>query len=250
LHGFRLRRRQAKPGDDVRQLCSRLREPLRARLHAAVNRGPPDERSIRGVAAPGRRKRGSNEDRSHRQHGDRVNDTATRKGPDRVTGTESDRRSAWARGQEFRALHDGGPRFRVLALDYDGTIAQGGTLHPDVRVALADVRAGGIATLLVTGRRIDDLRTVAGDLGFADAVVGGCGAVVLYPKSRLSFTLSAPPSPVLLADLHRLDIPAVAGLSIIEAEARFAPMILDVIRKRELPLAIAFNRSRLMVLPQ
>src|SRR5262245_9182711 len=75
-------------------------------------------------------------------------------------------------GQAFRALHEGGLRLRVLALDYDGTIARRGTLNPDVRAALADVRARGIATLLVTGRRLDDLRAVAGDLGFADAVVG------------------------------------------------------------------------------
>jgi phosphoglycolate phosphatase-like HAD superfamily hydrolase len=60
-------------------------------------------------------------------------------------------------------------RFRVLALDYDGTIAKGGDLQPDVRAALAEVRAQGIAILLVTGRRLDDLRAVAGDLGFADA---------------------------------------------------------------------------------
>jgi hydroxymethylpyrimidine pyrophosphatase-like HAD family hydrolase len=156
---------------------------------------------------------------------------------------------AWgADRQAFRALHHG-LRFRVLALDYDGTIAQGGTVHPDVRAALTEARAAGIATLLVTGRRLDDLRTVAGDLSFADAVVGEGGAVVLYPDSGLSFVLSAPPSPVLLDDLRRLRIPAVAGQSIIEAEACFAPTVLDLIRKRELPLTIAFNRSRLMVLP-
>ena len=154
------------------------------------------------------------------------------------------------RGRAFRALHEGGLRLRVLALDYDGTIACGGTLPPEVRAALAEVRAGGVAILLVTGRRLDDLRTVAGDLGFADAVVGEGGAVVLYPESGLSFVLSAPPSPVLLDDLRRLDIPAVAGQSVVETEASFAPMILDVIRKRELPLVIAFNRTRLMVLPQ
>jgi len=159
--------------------------------------------------------------------------------------------TAWgADRQAFRALHEGGLRFRVLALDYDGTIARGGTLHPDVKAALAEVRAAGIATLLVTGRRLDDLRTVAGDLGFADAVVGECGAVVLYPDSGRSFVLSSPPSPALLDDLHRLGIPAVAGQSVIEAEASFAPAILDLIRQRELPLAIVFNRSRLMVLPQ
>ena len=85
----------------------------------------------------------------------------TLRGPDLVIGTgeSAPGSAARARRREFRALHEGGPRFRVLALDYDGTIARGGTLHPDVRAALAEARAGDIATLLVTGRRLDDLRT-------------------------------------------------------------------------------------------
>ena len=35
-----------------------------------------------------------------------------------------------ARRQAFRALHEGGLRFRVLALDYDGTIARGAPHTP------------------------------------------------------------------------------------------------------------------------
>ena len=135
-------------------------------------------------------------------------------------------------------------RYLVLVTDYDGTIARGGDLHPDVKAALAEVRAQGIAILIVTGRRLDDLRVVAGDLGFADAVVGECGAVVLYPESSLSFVLSPPPSAVLLDALRRLDMPVVAGQSVIEADASFGPVLLDLIRKLELPLVILFNRNQ------
>ena len=103
---------------------------------------------------------------------------------------------------------------------------------------------------MVTGRRLDDLRRVAGDLTFADAVVAEGGAVVLYPESNRSFALAPPPSPELLDDLRRLEIHAEAGQSIIEADASLAPIFLEVIRNRELPLALLFNRSRLMVLPQ
>lgn len=141
-------------------------------------------------------------------------------------------------------------RFRVLALDYDGTIAQAGVIPPDVMEAIEDARAQGIAVLLVTGRRLDDLRSVAGDLRFADAVVAEGGAVVLYPESNRSFALAPPPSPLLLEDLRRLEIHAAAGQCIVEADASLAPVILDLIRGRELPLVILFNRSRLMVLPQ
>lgn len=58
--------------------------------------------------------------------------------------------------------------FGVLALDYDGTIAIDGALDPDVRAAIADVRAAGVVVVLVTGRILDDLRRVAGDLRFVD----------------------------------------------------------------------------------
>jgi hydroxymethylpyrimidine pyrophosphatase-like HAD family hydrolase len=141
-------------------------------------------------------------------------------------------------------------RFRVLALDYDGTIAENDAVQPDVAAAIQEARAQGIAILLVTGRRLDDLRRVAGDLSFADAVVAEGGAVVLYPESNRSFALAAPPSSLLLEDLRRLEIHAEAGQSIIEADASLAPVFLELIRSRELPLALLFNRSRLMVLPQ
>ena len=35
-------------------------------------------------------------------------------------------------------------RFRVLALHYDGTIAEGGALVPEVKVAIQEARAQGI----------------------------------------------------------------------------------------------------------
>ena len=61
-------------------------------------------------------------------------------------------------------------KFLVLALDFDGTIAQNDVLDPDVRKAIAALRAQGIVVVLVTGRILEDLRRVAGDLHFF-----GCG---------------------------------------------------------------------------
>lgn len=141
-------------------------------------------------------------------------------------------------------------RFRVLALDYDGTIAQGGKLHPGVRTAIDDARAKGIAVVLVTGRILEDLRREAGDLKFLDAVVGENGAVLAFPGAGRSMTLAPPPLASFLEELGRRGIPAVAGECVVEADATLAPRILDVIRERELPLVILFNRGRLMVLPQ
>jgi hydroxymethylpyrimidine pyrophosphatase-like HAD family hydrolase len=141
-------------------------------------------------------------------------------------------------------------RFRVLALDYDGTIAQGGKLHPEVRAAIDDARAKGVAVILVTGRIMEDLRREAGNLQFLDAVVAENGAVLAFPGKGRSMALGPQPPPVFLEELRRRKIPAVAGECLVEAEAALAHRILDVIRERELPLVILFNRSRLMILPQ
>jgi CBS domain-containing protein len=69
-------------------------------------------------------------------------------------------------------------KFSALALDYDGTIATDGMMSALVREAIGVVRQQGVVVLLVTGRCIDDLRRVAGDLTCFDAVVAENGAVL------------------------------------------------------------------------
>ena len=140
-------------------------------------------------------------------------------------------------------------KFSVLALDYDGTIAREAGLDPDVRAAIADVRAQGITVVLVSGRILSDLERVAGDLGFVDAVVAENGAVLCFPNGHARL-LGPPPPEVFLAELRRRGITFSAGQCIVEAEAASAQSILAVIRKLELPLVLLFNRSRLMVLSQ
>jgi hydroxymethylpyrimidine pyrophosphatase-like HAD family hydrolase len=141
-------------------------------------------------------------------------------------------------------------RFRVLALDYDGTSAQSGKLHPEVRAAIDDARAHGIAVILVTGRILAELRREVGDLQFLDAVVAENGAVLAFPSTGRSLTLAPSPLTSFLEELRRRGIHATAGQCVIEADAVLAPRILDAIREGELPLVILFNRSRLMILPQ
>lgn len=138
----------------------------------------------------------------------------------------------------------------VLALDYDGTSASDDVMDPGVRSAIADARARRIVVILVTGRRLADLRRVAGDLHFLDAVVAENGAVLHLPGSGYSAVLGPPPAAALLQELTARGIVHAAGECLVEASAADAHGILDAIRTRELPLSIHFNRGRLMVLPQ
>jgi hydroxymethylpyrimidine pyrophosphatase-like HAD family hydrolase len=141
-------------------------------------------------------------------------------------------------------------KFSVLALDYDGTIARNDVLDPDVRQAIADLRAQDVVVVLVTGRSLEDLRRVAGELHFVDAVVAENGAAVEFPESGYAAVLGPPPPPALLEALGREGIPFQAGRSIVGADAIDAPRILTILRRLELPLALVFNRGAVMVLPQ
>jgi hypothetical protein len=74
-------------------------------------------------------------------------------------------------------------KLAALALDYDGTIAIDGILDSSVREAIADARQRGIVVVLVTGRRLQDLRTVAGDLNCFDVVVAETAPCWNFPPA-------------------------------------------------------------------
>jgi hydroxymethylpyrimidine pyrophosphatase-like HAD family hydrolase len=141
-------------------------------------------------------------------------------------------------------------KLAALALDYDGTIALDGALNPAVRQAIGDVRQRGVAVILVTGRRLPDLRRAAGDLTCFDVVVAENGAVLEFPLSGRHVLVSHPAAPVVIDALRRRGVEFVLGESVIEADADAAPALLEIIRALEQPLTLSFNRHRVMVLPQ
>ena len=138
----------------------------------------------------------------------------------------------------------------AIALDYDGTIALNDTVDPAIRDAIAALRTRGVTVLLATGRILDDLRRVAGELHFVDAVIAENGAVLHFPESGHT-TLLAPPVPrAFIDELSRRGITFRAGQSLVDAAASDAPQLLDAIRRLELPLVLVFNKSRVMTMPQ
>jgi hydroxymethylpyrimidine pyrophosphatase-like HAD family hydrolase len=141
-------------------------------------------------------------------------------------------------------------KLTVIAVDYDGTIARGDVLDPTVRTAIAAARTNGITVLLVTGRILDDLRHVAGDLHFVDGVIAENGAIVHFPDSGHTSTLAPLVPEGFVTELRRRGIPFGLGRSLVDADAAEAPRLLEVIRALELPLVLIFNGGRVMVLPQ
>jgi hypothetical protein len=140
-------------------------------------------------------------------------------------------------------------KFCALALDYNGTIAENGKPNPAVMEAIQQARRRGIVVVLVTGRTLSDLRRVAGDLNGFEAVVAENGAVLEFPHGRTRVLGRAPP-PALLEELRQRGVEFTIGDCVAEAHVTAAPRILEAVQKLELPLVLAFNRSRVMVLPQ
>jgi hydroxymethylpyrimidine pyrophosphatase-like HAD family hydrolase len=140
-------------------------------------------------------------------------------------------------------------KFCILALDYDGTIATADRIVPAVAEAIQEARAHGVVVALVTGRILSELRQVAGDLSRFDVVVAENGAVLAFPNGR-TWVLHRPPPPALLDELCRRKVDFKLGECVLEADASAAPRMLKAIQKLELPLVLAFNHGRVMLLPQ
>lgn len=139
-------------------------------------------------------------------------------------------------------------RLRVIATDYDGTIARDGVVGPAVREAIANARQRGVLVVIVTGRILSELRHVAGCLDFVDGVVAENGAVVALPNGHTTLLGRAPPLS-LITKLTERGIDFKVGRCVVEMDADFADIAISLIRRLELPLAITFNRGRMMLLP-
>jgi len=139
-------------------------------------------------------------------------------------------------------------KFSVLALGFDGTIAERGSVSADLRAVLAEVRERGILIVLATGRTLTHLRDGAGDLSFADAIVAENGAVVALPRA-VPRLLCGEASIAFMQALEQAGIAFRSGRCVVEADAGDAGRILSVVRSLELPLALSFERGRVMALP-
>jgi hydroxymethylpyrimidine pyrophosphatase-like HAD family hydrolase len=138
---------------------------------------------------------------------------------------------------------------RVLALDFDGTIAVHDTIDADVADAIREARAAGLLVVLVTGRILSDLEALGSKLPPFDAIVAENGAVLRLPNLPSLITLSQEPDLRFLAELRKRGIRHRSGQCVVEAGADASPDVVEIIRRLGLPLAITFNLGRLIVLP-
>lgn len=139
---------------------------------------------------------------------------------------------------------------RVLATDYDGTLAAGGSVAAATWAAVDRWRASGRRVVLVTGREYAELRTVCPDLSRFDRVVAENGGYLADPRAGTGRTLAEPPPAGFVAALRARGVgPIAVGRVVVATWEPHGAAVEGVIREQGLPLRVIRNKRALMILP-
>ncbi len=141
-------------------------------------------------------------------------------------------------------------RYRVLASDYDGTLAEDGTVSPDTVQALERLRHSGRKLILVTGRELPDLETVFHRFDLFDRVVAENGALLYDPQTRTKRALAQRPPDKFIQELRKHGVQNMSvGEVIIATWRTHEAEVLSAIREFGLELQVIFNKDAVMILP-
>jgi hydroxymethylpyrimidine pyrophosphatase-like HAD family hydrolase len=141
-------------------------------------------------------------------------------------------------------------RYLALCCDYDGTLAENGTVSAATVDALQRVRASGRKILLVTGRILEDLQRVCNRLDLFDRVVAENGALLYNPATCELRLLVAPAPELFIQTLRARGVqPLSVGRVIVAAWQPHEIVLLQTIRDLGLELQVTHNKDAVMVLP-
>ena len=137
--------------------------------------------------------------------------------------------------------------FRAVALDYDGTLAEG-LVMPDTKAALAETRARGIRIIVVTGRILSELEAMFPDIqDHVDAIVAEQGGLLVTPIGVRR--LIAPVDQAVSVQLRDRGVAYRRGQVLIACAAADEPAALEVVRGLGLDCRLVRNRDELMIVP-
>jgi len=141
-------------------------------------------------------------------------------------------------------------RYLALATDYDGTLAEQGRVRPETVAAIERLRRSGRRALLVTGRELEDLKSVFDRLDLFDRVIAENGALLYRPQTREEVVLAEPP-PAELANLLRKRGVAPLGVGQVIVATREPHQLdaLEVVHQLGLEWQVIFNKGAVMLLP-
>lgn len=141
-------------------------------------------------------------------------------------------------------------RYLALAVDYDGTLASHDRVSEEAIRSIERLRTSGRRTILVTGRRLDDLLSVCPCTRLFDLIVAENGAIIYDPRTREESRFANPPSKLLLKGLRERGVePLEIGQVVVGTHAAHRASVQDVVWELGLEVQIIGNRDVLMVLP-
>ena len=141
-------------------------------------------------------------------------------------------------------------RFRMVAADYDGTLANDGSVSKDTLQALQRVRKSGRKLVLITGRELESLQSMFRELHLFDLIVAENGALLYYPSTGEEKPLAKTPPAKFVEMLRRSGVnPLSVGRCIVATVKPHDAAVKQAIRELGLDLQIILNRESVMVLP-
>jgi HAD superfamily hydrolase (TIGR01484 family) len=137
---------------------------------------------------------------------------------------------------------------RVMAFDFDGTLATEGVVPRAVESALERCRSLGYALFLVTGRRFETVSLGrVGDL--FTGIVWENGAVLSHRASGELYLPFGQLSPYLFKALEEAEIPFERGLAIAATWAPHDQAVWQTLAKLGGGAAVEYNKGAVMLLP-
>jgi hydroxymethylpyrimidine pyrophosphatase-like HAD family hydrolase len=137
---------------------------------------------------------------------------------------------------------------RVLAFDFDGTLAVNGVVSPEVETALEQCRASGHVLFLVTGRRYETV-----SLGHLAELFSGIvwenGAVLSHTASGETYLPFGQLDPRLLKAIEEAGIPFERGLAIAATWTPHDQALWHILSSLGSSTSLEYNKSAVMALP-
>ncbi len=140
-------------------------------------------------------------------------------------------------------------RFVALATDYDNTIATDGKVADQTWAALERARQSGRHLILVSGRELEDLRSVCPRLDLFSRVVAENGGVLYRPDRGEKRLLAPPPPEAFVAALRQYGMHHFSvGETLVATMKPNERVALEAIRDLGLDLHVVFNGDAVMIL--
>jgi len=140
--------------------------------------------------------------------------------------------------------------YRLLAFDYDETLAVDGRMNPSAAAALAEAKRAGWRLILVTGRTHERMLEICPDLDLFDLVVPENGCVLYEPASGGVEDLIAGPTGRLRARLAAASIPFTPGRVVTITKRLYEAQARAVIDAAGLAFDCYPNRPAVMIVPR